>query len=542
MGAVVPATGDATLVIPVLPGAPRRDLALEISVEHPACVKSTVRVTVVPPPEGGVSPWTSDAEVQLTAAALARGRVLGFDGAAPEWAQVSLMRVGATEMDQVRAEPDGSFLLRSPEAGSFVVLARGPGSAPVGVAVALTLGRTAEVEPLRLTAGAVVEGNLTVDGRPAPSAEIEVRAEPWPAGAQHLFVGGQTFAWTDGSACLVQMTCTTDGSVSFRATGLGVGSHRLVPHLPGTARAPRLEGGPYPLVEAPSRGVRLALELAQLVIVVRGGARPYPGADVSVVGDDGGQIYHTAADGQAQVVVIRGGTYEVSAFPAGHSDHGTAKRVRVPENAPQVEVAFDLGAENLPGTVMWRCDPGMTTLPVNVIVRYAVVNEGPDQPVEGGATLNPRIDPSRTTLLAPGHYRVRAQADDGLERGWWTEVREAVEVRAGETQAVDLHFNGGGRLRLVARDAAGGFVAGQASIRTPEGAAVESDFQSPDGGSSHGATGRLDGNGPLLTRVALPTGGYEVVFVAPGFEAKTVRVTVVLGETRDVDVVLTPVK
>jgi hypothetical protein len=221
-----------------------------------------------------------------------RGHVRRAGGAPVQGATVTLIDRNGNQVGRGQSEPDGSFLLRTPGAASYTLVAAATAHRPQAVTV-LVGSRPADVD-LLLTGTSSLTGTVRAasDGTPVPGATASLADE-------------------SGEIVAVGRTGQTG---RFLLAGLTAGSYTLAVSAPPTsASAPHCAPAAVPVTIAEGGQTTRDMELAsggRLEGAVRTPAgRPVPDAQITVI-DAAGNVTAAATTGPD-------GKYLLDNLPAG---------------------------------------------------------------------------------------------------------------------------------------------------------------------------------------------------------------------------------
>lgn len=564
-------TFELDVTVPVekwLPHGTPSDLV--VSAEHPLCIGVETRIPFARGEPvhgvGGLEHTEFRCELVLDSAAVISGHVrTPSDGPRPgsggdvERPRVGLFEARDGEPREVGGhvfavcDADGRFELRSARGGSFFLVAIADGLRPEALAVELVLGRAIEVGPLVLSSGASISGHVRRLGR-SVGAGVVVSVRQTNSASPHLTFppgreGWTRLTWRAGAPEFEAVDAVTLADGSYVAGGLAEREFEvwasslsgLRASLGGRQRVERV-------VHAPASGVDLEGVPAAIRLVLRvdGGVpvrADLEGANAELLPGDpsrNGVVLDLTSDGGDFGLIQVESDVEYTLRVAAGRFAGIL--AEIPPLAPGEErvVTLDLRRAQLASTIVLIAVADEAE-PVGGLDVW--LNAADDQRGERARLV--RVERSgessfRIEQLPPGKYRLVLRPRERLasgELGHHVPTEIVVDVPPNTTVERHVRFESGGRIRMCAKDAHGGFVRATVELRDAGGAKLETDFYCEVQNTHYGCGWYLCEQG-LNDHPPLPPGHYEFTLSADGYESEVCAVDLVAGETRTLEVFL----
>lgn len=460
-------------------------------------------------------------DLTLRTAALVRGRVVDADGPRSN-VQVLLLRMldGRpldAEVDSVRSDHEGRFVLHAGEPGEYGVLALERGWRPGFASAALAVGRPVDLAPLALDRGRTLRGRITNAGTPCAGAELELVHEV-PASVltgveRDLHWTGATFAWDS-------LEATTDAQGRFEVAGLERRPYTLWPRSVGrgVSLLPSAELEVDPLEDIVE--LELGATLLRLTVTDEDGRA----LSAQVFGGWDSTIELALGPGEHQDLELRLPGYETKRVPlrAGAPGERREETVVLERSGAGRSLALALSTVGSPLESLTVRVDGDASRPRKVEVERAdevLVQDLPPPPFAlelfaNGAWRHYQdlLLPARLSLTLSGPQSARSRSVD---------------------------FVRGGRLRLVVTDSAGVHLPAACRVRDLYGTEQDVRFLRLGPDEQGFAPGeRLSDEGPNDVYPNLPAGVYEVELAMEGRATRVLPVRIDAGATSELEVVL----
>ena len=523
----------------------RSELELEellLRFDHPRFCPAELRVVAASGRENARAQTIFTADAELLEAAIVRGVLLRPDGRAASTGVAAAFhaRAGAPltpAVDVVECAGDGGFVLRVHPEGSLLLALVDDGARPTTLAAEVAIGRSLELGAVWLEPGAVLAGHAFQGGAPMPAAKVELRPEVPGESCSLLRPGGVvSLSWSGSRFERGRSWQRTDADGAFAFEGLAPDAYVL--SVAGGGQASLAGPRPERTVRAPAGDVRLEYGWATLRFEFAG--EPDPG--------DGRLVLESRFD-RADFTLRSADAWTLE-VPPGEDLSGS---VSFPgcRRAPFALHAPAPGEEELvPITLERGLDPARLVLAIDapegctvdaLALSFAPLGEGEGEG-EGEGRPEIRCVPvaeGRALVgeLAPGRYEVRVRTGERFELGTspFLEERLELELAPGIEVRRELVLRLGAGLRLTVRDQAGALVGTGYRLLGESGEAVALPMRVYRDGNVFETRFRVLPFGVNEACPLVAPGRYELVLAEPGFAEERVRLELVAGETRELE-------
>ncbi len=486
-------------------------------------------------------------DLELQRIAALTGRVLDAQGEPAVEASVHLMRLSTGDARDPQSlawtvpDAQGDFYLLTNHTGSFQVLFVDERHRPGSARVSLALGRISPLSPLRLEAGAPLDGRALprMDGSAQEGSILHLIRL---AGGREFLCGSRLLQFDGERFEHARRTTAVQRGGAFRFDGVAPGEHRLVSAgLGGACGFSDILGNAIDVL-APAQGLQVAFDEPRLRFQVDGPAGPLAGARVGLLDalTQEAVACATAPDGAVEVQTQAFVPYAVDVRADGHEPlrYEIVSPSRGATLVEQVELHPAIAKGTLELTVRDEAGAPVTRASLGFFAPEARAAE-PLFRREGLASDGVLQFPD----LPPGDYHVQVQPGES----YLIEADLALEVVSGDTTRASLELGRGGRLRLRVCDSGGRLLPATCRVEDARGSEVSLrySFRSSSGGELHESRLRLHPAGPARDAFAealpaLASGDYSASFALSGFSTRRVSFRIERGQVCSLEVVLEP--
>ncbi|MBI3848509.1 MAG: hypothetical protein HY292_28075 [Planctomycetes bacterium] len=515
------------------------DLArIDVTADHPNYSPSHASVEIA---EAAIHGGEWRVDIPLEGAAIAVGRVIDENGRSCPGVRVQLRpfingHPLRREASSAITGNDGAFHLRAPDDGTFWVTAISAGWRPVAGAAELRVGQRTELPDLVLTRGCSISGRVRfADGRSAAGAALD--ANPTSPNRGEWLSEGLRYADGAVHSCGAEAIADTDGR--FELSGLDAATYGVWARIPArrSLEYSTLLDEARTTITAPVDDVEIVLPgHSHIVVEVRTAAGdPLPSAMVHSPPALG--LGFTEGDGRFAFDATPGTSYEIRVSKQRFEPATTT--FMAPAAGEERVVSLSLqSTHDWPSLVVDVVWPDGT--PVIWADVSLVVDDGPTPKANRTAGLPPSRSPDdriRFEDVKPGRYRVhvtRVGEQIGHPFLYADSIGDLELPADGREHTIRVQSKVGGHLHAIARDVHGNRVDGEWHVRDANGDEVRAQ---PAPWLSDPYTYRT--GGPMsLFEATVAAGDYTVECEAEGLAKRTLKVTVVAGETTNVDLTL----
>lgn len=546
--------GDFALDVTQLFAAARPKRPIEelvVEADHPRYGREELRI-----PAEALPATTREysAQIELTPAALVTGRVLMQDKQLDVGTVVLLFALIdgaplAPPLDRVTCSADGRFFLRAREAGEHVLVAVRNNQRPTSVRASLAPGSSCELGTIIVGEGATIDGQAYHMGVPMPAGGL-ISASTTSSGAWYAFEGSRFF-WNGNAFERGGAIVETDADGRFRIGGIAPGTYRLGVSRAAWKGAPAsqsrllLSTAGWTQIDAPATGVKISSSFATFHLQLRTNAT---GAEIQ---GKRALVHWQQGASKAEFALELDGLGSISVEPDAEC------RVRVEaEGFLTSDLTLDAphGGEETTQVVLLQMDPKLARLSIAVHASPAAAAESITEASFEFTTNDTRGFPTSAFVrhatsddgvfqvadLPAGTWSVSVLAGGAYRhyRDFWCEAKSVVRLSPGNSQAIEVVLERGGRLSISARDSAGVRLAADCRLSTlgDELLDVELVGRAPERVAKDKV--RLSTLSDSEVHPILHPGRYAASLHAEGFEPERVVIQVEPGAVARVQAVL----
>lgn len=251
-------------------------------------------------------------------------------------------------LDEVNVEPNGTFYTSANRNAPMALVAYAPGFVPVTRRVDGELGARKEIEPLALSKGESISGNVKAGGEPLARAEIQARLE---AATRVAKVQGGALTWRDCRFVWAEQSAETSADGAYSISGLLAARHsvRISTVRSHDAAIDTHEKGER-FATAPALDFDFALPAARLELAFKNASGPMCCVEVQLEAGDRHFTRTTNALGRLEMKISPALAYPITAACGGFRTVHTQLRGLL--DGEKLEKVIELEPQQVQATVI----------------------------------------------------------------------------------------------------------------------------------------------------------------------------------------------